>query len=154
VSAFNLSPGITPLLTDLFVVELPIAVGLGLVLRGRAGAEIAFALNALALGAIKLVTDYGDRGDWPIIAAALVGGALGLLAAGRAPKPSGPITRMAALLVGLGVVGVAAVKILRDFYDPFDVLLADAAAVTGFALIARALGARPLRERPAPSGAA
>jgi hypothetical protein len=132
VSGFLLSPGITPELTDLFVVELPIAIAAGFFLARARGFGWAFGLNALALGAIKLITDYGDPGDDIVAAAAVIAG---LLFLGQAVS-SGWLVRVpkVALSVGGGLLlAVGAIKISADFYDPFDLLLADMAVAGGIA---------------------
>ncbi len=132
MSGFLLSPGITPELTDVFVVELPIVVGLGYLFGKRTGFEIAFALNALALGVVKGVTDYLDLPDVIVAAAAIVGGALwlavatGQLPPGRARRTVFPVLAPIFVIVGLSK--------LTDFYDPFDILLADAVIVAAAAL--------------------
>jgi hypothetical protein len=130
VSGFLLSPGITPELTDLFVVELPIAIAAGFFLARARGIGWAFGLNALALGAIKLVTDYGDPGDDLVAAAAVIAG---LLFLGQAVSPAW-LVRMPKVALGVGgglLVVVGAIKIRADFYDPFDLLLADMAVAGG-----------------------
>ena len=132
MSGFLLSPGITPELTDLFVVELPLAVGLGYLLGRRYGFELLFVLNAVALGAVKWYTDYLDLPDVAVALAAIVGGALWLASlAGRLPvnRPR----RTAFSVLAPIFAGIGAVKLL-DFYDPFDILLADAVIVAAAAL--------------------
>lgn len=132
MSGFVLSPGITPMLTDLFVLELPIALGVGFfAARGR-GFEIVFAANLLLLGIIKAITDYADLPDLVVAVSGIIGGSVWLeLAVRRVPRerPYG------GLLAALGplLVVVGAIK-LTDFYDPFDLLLADAVIVAGAAL--------------------
>jgi hypothetical protein len=151
VSAFVLSPGITPELADAFVVELPVAVGLGYLIAHRTGFEVAFALNALVLAGIKLVTDFGDRSDALIALATLAGGGtwLYLSFGGRVDVQA---VRAWCVIVGAASLVAGAAK-LRDFYDPFDVLLSDSAIVAGIAVLLYAWRpASPGRDRvPAPS---
>lgn len=129
MTEFLLSPGITPQLTDLFVLEFPIAVGFALFLRGRRGVELVIGLNALALAVIKLVTDYSDPWDDLVALAALAGGVLVLqpLFTGR----SGGMGVGAATFAGGAIGAIGCLKALSDFYDPFDLLLADLGIVTG-----------------------
>ncbi len=132
MSGFLLSPGITPELTDIFVVELPLAVGLGYLLGRRYGFEVLFALNAVALGAVKWYTDYFDLPDVAVALAAIVGGALWLATlVERVPANRARRTAFSVLAPIFALVG--AVKLL-DFYDPFDILLADAVIVVAVAL--------------------
>ena len=146
MSAFLLSPGITPELADAFVIELPVAVGLGYLLARRTGFEVAFALNALALGAIKLVTDYGDLLDAAIALATLAGGGAWLHLAFRR-SPMTETARGLFLLVGATSLVAGLVK-LQDFYDPFDLLLADAAIVAGIAILRHAWRPSPPESDP------
>ncbi|MCI4350580.1 MAG: hypothetical protein L3K15_03595 [Thermoplasmata archaeon] len=142
MDGFRLSPGITPFLTDLFVVELPIAVALGFLLGRSRGVFGTLGANALALGAIKVVTDYPDLPDDVVAFAALVAGGffllLGLRASARVHRPTPVVAFGGVLLVAIGVL-----KIYSDFYDPFDVLLADLTFVAGCAAILRHRGAEP-----------
>ena len=127
---FMLSPGITPLLTDLFVLEFPLAAGIAYGLRGGRGFELILALNLFVLGLIKLATDYTDLPDLPVAFAGIVGGAW-WLAAVVAPSVR-PSAHPGWGAVGGAVIGaIGGIKILRDFYDPFDLLLAVLALVVG-----------------------
>ncbi|MCI4330781.1 MAG: hypothetical protein L3K19_02895 [Thermoplasmata archaeon] len=139
MTGFLLSPGITPQMTDLFVLEFPIALGFGYFLQGRRGVELVVALNAVVLALIKLTTDLPDPWDVLVAVGVLAGGlgvAYPLLAEG-APRLS------FGLSVGLGAVvgALGCLKALSDFYDPFDLLMADLGIVTGLWL------GRPLFER-------
>lgn len=127
-----LSPGFTPELTDLFVIELPVAVGLGYLLDRKEGFEIAFAANALVLGLVKLVTDYSDVLDAPVFLAAIAGGAGWLLVA-TGVLERGSTLRLMGFVLGSTCVLMGLLK-LQDFYDPLDLLLADTLIVTGVAL--------------------
>ena len=133
MSGFLLSPGITPELTDVFVLELPIVLGAAYLLGGRRGFELAFAANAIVLAIVKLVTDYSDPWDDAVALSALFGGGLWIRV-----REGGGVSGVAARTV-LGLIGIVSflfglVK-LTDFYDPFDLLLADAAIVCGIALL-------------------
>ncbi|MCI4368887.1 MAG: hypothetical protein L3K09_04920 [Thermoplasmata archaeon] len=130
MTGFTLSPGITPELTDLFVLELPVLLAAGYALRKGRGFEVALALNALALGAIKFATDFTDLPDDVVSIAGLLGGAGVLTAGGAGWRPRIPPVALWRLL-GVLFVLVGAVKALRDFYDPFDLLLADTAIACG-----------------------
>lgn len=150
LDAFSLSPGITPTLTDIFVVELPILLGILYVAAGRRGVEAGFALNAIVLGAIKVYTDLADPWDDAVAIAALVGGLIVLLPAlsaarRRARGSNGPRA------VGMVVLFLGVLKIALDFFDPFDVLLADVCVVTGLWLIAWPFVPEPT---PRPTGPA
>lgn len=133
MTGFELSPGITPALTDIFVVGVPLLIGLGYLLAGRRGFEFAFGASAVVLGAVKLYTDYTDPFDVVVALAALLGGGFWLRYAGLGRGWTGRAVSTTAWVGGLGCVVVGLLK-LRDFYDPFDILLADAAVVAGAAL--------------------
>jgi hypothetical protein len=153
VTDFVLSPGITPLLTDLFVLELPLALGLAYAWRGARGFELALALNAAALGLVKLATDYGDVGDLPVAMGGLLAGALFALEPLRRPAWT-PRQAAGLLVVGVLVVLIGVAKAAHDFYDPFDLLLADLNMVLGVLLTTVALTVRRGRSPPSPATAA
>ena len=143
MDAFQLSPGITPLLTDVLVVEFVLLAGGLYRLAGPRGFEFAVALNALILGAIKLVTDYTDLLDLPVALAGLIAGALYLARLVPATRQwSAPTAAVRGGALILGVIGVA--KVALDFYDPFDVLLGLLEMVLSFWWLtaSRAAGAR------------
>jgi hypothetical protein len=141
VSTFLLSPGITPELTDVFVIGVPLAVGLGGLLFGRRGLEVAFGASAVALGAIKFATDLTDLGDDLVALGATLGG-LGWVFLALRPMPRGRLFRALVVLFGVFAVVVGLIKIRDDFYDPFDLLLADTSIVAGVAWILYGRGAR------------
>jgi hypothetical protein len=150
---FNLSPGITPELTDLFLLEFTVVLGVAYFWRGGRAVELVIGLNAVALGVIKAVTDWSDLPDLAVALAAIVaGGALSvqaLLPGGRLPAP-------AALwvVIGLGAVALGLIKVALDFYDPFDLLLAALTVVAGFGIAVRAAGwGRGSRPSGSPGGA-
>lgn len=147
MSGFNLSPGITPLLTDLFVVQVPIALALGYAIRTGRGFQFAFGLYAVVLGAIKLYTDYTDLLDLPVAFGGIVGG-LGVLAISVRPawRLGRSIRRVGAVLLVL----IGAIKVARDFYDPFDVLLAD--LILGSGLFLWVHGSEHAAESSSPVG--
>ena len=132
MSAFQLSPGITPELTDAFVIELPLALAAGYLFGRRVGFEVAMALNAVALGVVKFLTDYADPWDDLVSAAAVLGGGFWI------PTVRGALNGRRPLRTALAIAGLVCVLIgvykLTDFYDPFDLLLADCVIVAGLAL--------------------
>ena len=120
MTAFNLSPGITPELVGVVVLEFPLLVALLYSLRRDRGVEWAFALNALGLGLVKLGTDYADPGDLAVALSGIFGGLLLLYRSiGPPMRPSG-----SAAFLGVVVAGIGAIKAARDFFDPFDLVLA------------------------------
>ena len=146
-----MSPGITPELVGLFVVELPILVGLAYAMGGRKGVELAFALNAVALGLVKLATDLSDLLDLPVALAGLAGGAAILRAHYDASWMWLPPVLLWKIL-GAAVLLVGAYKILRDFYDPFDLLLGDVCVVAGAWLLLGTVSRPGSRPRPGTLG--
>lgn len=143
MTQFLLSPGITPQLTDLFVLEFPIAVGFAYFLKGSKGVELVIGLNALVLAVIKIVTDYSDPYD-DLVSVAVLAGGLGvlypLLVSGAPHLSFGVGVTLGAVVGALGLF-----KAAGDFYDPFDLLMADMGVVAGLWL------GRPLLERWFPS---
>jgi hypothetical protein len=131
VSDFALSPGITPEITDAFVLAVPLAIGLGYLLYGRRGVEVAFGLSALALGLVKFATDLPDLWDDLVSLGATLGGA-GWVALALRPLPRARALTVPILLFGIFAILVGGIK-LNDFYDPFDLLLADASILAGVA---------------------
>ena len=146
---FQLSPGITPELTDAVLLLFAVSVGVAYAWRGGWGLELAVGANALLLGVIKLITDYSDPLDVPVALAGIVGGLLVLLAVLRPGSPFGS-HRGSEILIGVLLFLIGAYKILRDFYDPFDLLLAALIAVIGVWLITGRYGNRRLS--PGPTG--
>lgn len=123
MSGFLLSPGITPLITDLAVLALPLGLALGYLLHPPRGFELGLAAVTLALGLVKLATDPFDLLDLPVaLGGILIGGSL-LAHAVDHPVLAwmpGPLWRS----FGVLAVAVGAFKIATDPYDPFDVELA------------------------------
>ncbi len=147
MSGFVLSPGITPLLTDLFVVEFPILLAFGYLWKAGRGIELAIAANALAMSLIKLVTDYSDLYDDLVAGATLLSGGLLLVHAASSSRPRVPAARALEVLIAVGAIGLGLTKIRTDFYDPFDALLADLGVVSG-AIVLATLFRRPSPGNP------
>ncbi len=150
VADFCLSPGVTPFLTSLVVVEFALVTGLAYTVAGARGFEASVAGNAVFLGLFKLVSDYRDLGDLPISFAALGGGVVAILLAARRIRVSDArrtILRAGGLLVAL--VGWA--KIALDFCDPFDLLLGATAVVAGILVWAYGQAVRPHSPPPGAS---
>ncbi len=145
MSAFALSPGLTPGLTDAFLLELVVGLGVGKLLGGERGVETVLALNGIALAVVKLLTDWADLPDVPVGVAGILGGAA-VLVRGRWGVPWSPGGPWPSRVAGAVVLLVGAVKGLGDFYDPFDLMLGAALVVLGLWLAA---GRRPLK---APAG--
>ncbi len=149
---FDLSPGITPLLTDIFVLLVPLSIGLEQVAR-RTPLVGSLALPGclLLMASIKLFTDYSDPPD------ALLAG-WGVLLSLTLPSVylirAESIGRGRALtfLVALGAGGVllGAIKVRTDFFDPFDLLLSVLLVLAGAALVGWVIEKRrvPLASAP------
>lgn len=136
-----MSPGITPELTDLFVIAVPIALGLGYGLRPQDGLEIAFGALAIMLGFVKLWTDLPDLPDDSVALAALMTG-IGILLVRLRRFPTLLAARVAIAAASGVAIGLGALKIQTDFLDPFDILVSDAALVGGAWLLLGAWRAR------------
>jgi hypothetical protein len=121
---FLLSPGITPFLTDLFVVGIPVGLALAYAANGARGFEIAFGIASILLGAVKLVTDFFDPADLLVALGGLSLGAF-VVAAARGRRELARAPEWFWRAGGVFAIAVGAFKISRDFYDPFDLLLAD-----------------------------
>lgn len=139
-----MSPGITPELTDLFVIAVPIALGLAYGWRPQGGLEIAFGALAIALGLVKLWTDLPDLPDDSVALAALLTG-IGTLLVRLRRFPTLLAARVGIAAASGVAIGLGALKIQTDFLDPFDILVSDAALVGGAWLL---LGAWRARRSP------
>lgn len=135
MDGFRLSPGITPVLTDLAVLALPLALAVGYLAAERRGVEVALGGVTGVLGLVKLLTDWHDLLDLPVALGGLaIGGstiatALDLRAVDRLPGPAWRAFGLLAVLVG-------AIKIRTDFLDPFDVELAALILALGLMVLA------------------
>jgi len=128
MTGFDLSPGITPALVGAVAVELPLALALGHLLLRERGFAIALGMNGVVLGAIKVLTDYRDLYDTTLALLALAGGlALVAWTGDRRWRVPGVV------LLFLGVYGSSfgITKLIGDFYDPFDLMVADLAISLG-----------------------
>lgn len=136
VSGFVLSPGITPELVSACAIELPLVLGLAYVFYRNRGLEFAILLNALAYGAIKVVTDYFDVYDM-LVTAGCLGAAIVMVGSLRRPSnpPRGRV-RFGGFAVALYGILVGTVKIVTDPLDPFDTFLSALAILAG-ALVVR-----------------
>jgi hypothetical protein len=135
VTGFVLSPGITPALVSAFAIELPLVFGLAYVVFRNRGLEFAIALNALALGVIKVVTDYADPYDMLVAAGTLLAGGAMFGVALRPASPPYRLAPAALLIVGFYGIAVGAFKILTDPLDPFDSFLSASAIIAGAFLL-------------------
>jgi hypothetical protein len=132
MTGFLLSPGLTPELTDVFVIEVPLALGAGMILARRTGLGWALLLNLLVLGIIKYLTDASDLHDDIVSIGAMVSAiAVGLSL--RVPRVRG--LRVFEFLLGLFALGIGIWKAVSDFYDPFDLLLSDMLMLAGLWLL-------------------
>lgn len=136
MDGFLLSPGITPTITDVFVVELPILLGLAYACFGRRGVVAGFALNGLALGLVKVYTDWSDLLDL-VVALAVLAASVAILLPLEGPKSTARARSVAVRSLGGVAVLLGLLKIALDFFDPFDVLLADVGVVAGLWLLLR-----------------
>ena len=133
---FQLSPGITPFLTDLFVGLVPLALGLELGLfRGRGRWSPALAGGLLSMALVKIATDPTDLPDLVVAlwgaATALVYGYAGRRAGGwDASAPA----RGFLLVMAVGAVGLGLLKATTDVWDPFDLMLGILEVVGGLTL--------------------
>ena len=136
MTAFTLSPGLTPELTEAFLLELLLAIGVAHLLDRTRGLETAIALNAAALALVKLVTDWGDLPDVPVGIFGAIAGAV-LLARTWGLGPVGRPARWGVRLLGALVLVLGAIKGLGDLFDPFDLMLGIVLAVVGLWLLVR-----------------
>ncbi len=145
MSGFALSPGITPELTDAVILEFALLLAILIAWRGAEGAQLAVAINAVVLGAIKIATDYSDLGDLPVALAGIGAGALLLWAnlGGRTPWRAHRATELG---IGALLIATGAIKVVLDFYDPFDLLLAALVIAIGLWFVLGRYG-RPLGAR-------
>jgi hypothetical protein len=136
VSAFEgflLSPGITPFITDASLVLYVLGPAIGAIVGGRRGLIASFAAVSVLVSIIKLVTDWSDLWDDVVSVAGL--GAPLLLARADARAQAGEPPRASFLMLGAAAVALGFVKVISDFYDPFDMLVAFSAIIAGLALL-------------------
>ncbi len=132
---FNLSPGITPVLTDATLLGYVLIPYLGYLLADRRGLLAGFAAVSAAVAVIKLLTDWSDAPDVVAALAALVAPLLWAgLELGRIPR--GRALRVVLALLGIGAIAVGLIK-SRDFYDPFDLFLTTSAVLGGAGVLVR-----------------
>jgi hypothetical protein len=82
---------------------------------------------------VKFITDFSDPWDDLVSLAAALGGAFWLGITHGWTNP-GRALRNGVLSVGVFAILIGLIK-LTDFYDPFDLLLADAVIAAGIALV-------------------
>jgi hypothetical protein len=127
VSAFEgflLSPGITPFITDASLVLYVLGPAIGAIVGGRRGLIASFAAVSVLVSIIKLVTDWSDLWDDVVS-----------VARADARAQAGEPPRASFLMLGAAAVALGFVKVISDFYDPFDMLVAFSAIIAGLALL-------------------
>ena len=135
MDGFILSPGITPELTGIFAIELPLALGLGALVDRQRGVYVAAAANGVILAGIKIWTDWADAFDLLLSVAALAASVLwSVRVLENSLRLRWPRTTVWPALVGVVAVVLSVFKLVTDLFDPFDLFLADIALVAGLAL--------------------
>jgi hypothetical protein len=137
MSGFNLSPGITPLITDIAVAGFALSFGVAFVLSRKDHynpALIALGINSIALSVFKIYTDYLDFWDVVLSIFILVEGFIALRAS-YFNNRSIPIRLVIYVIAGL-VISFSLYKVISDFYDPYDLLQA-CCGIVGGALISK-----------------
>ena len=126
MSDFNLSPGITPFITDVAILGFVLSFGLAAFLSRKSGlrpALLVLGVDSVLVSVFKLYTDYTDFWD-ALLAVIILIEALFVIQLGASkPNLQWGLTRNLALVIGILGLVLSADKIVSDFYDPFDLLL-------------------------------
>jgi hypothetical protein len=135
MSGFNLSPGITPLITDVAFAGFALSFGICFALFQKSHPRaifIALGIDSIALSVFKIYTDYLDFWDVVLSVFILTEGLMTL---------SVPALENRSILLRLGIYVVVGLgiafslyKVLSDFYDPYDLLLSCCGIVCGIAI--------------------
>lgn len=136
MSGFNLSPGITPFITEMAIIGFALTFGLTAIYSKAPSKAfyLAVGLNALALSVFKIYTDYFDF--WDAFLGLIIATEAIVLIVGRLRVPSNwnrGARLIATILVAI-VISLSVYKILSDFYDPYDVLLSCLGILGGAAI--------------------
>ena len=151
MSGFELSPGITPLLTGAFAVEFPLSLVVGWLTHKDQGFRYALAGNALIMGVYKLATDgLADPWDAALGMAALVSAGLLLVPPRKALDWPRPIQGLL-VFMAVGAMALGGLKIVGDPLDPWDLFLGDATLAGGLIFLWGWFA--PRRHVPRPPGA-
>ena len=135
MTGFLLSPGITPALVSACAVELPLALGLGYLFYRDRGLEVAIGLNAVGLAAIKIYTDYADIFDLLLAVVVLAAGLAWLVLRLSPDRSPSRLIRGGSMALATFAVPLGAIKVISDFYDPFDTFLACMGILAGALLL-------------------
>jgi len=145
MSGFNLSPGITPFITDIAILCFVISFGLAAFLSRRSGVRpslLILGIDSVLVSVFKLYTDYTDFWD-ALLAVIILIEAIFVIQSGsrKLTLQSGLTTKLGLVFGILGIV-LSADKILSDFYDPFDLLLSCQGVLCAFAILEERLAKR------------
>lgn len=137
---FVSSPGITPLITDLVILGLLLSLGLiRITFSSNQDSALTFSfvlgIDTVVISLIKIITDYYDLGDLALSVIAMVSAMSVVIFEIR--KPAGRFFVIPSIVLGLFAILFGVGKILRDFYDPFDLGLACCMVLLGALLIKR-----------------
>jgi len=137
MSGFNLSPGITPFITDIAILGFVVSFGLAAFLSRRSGLRpslLILGIDSVLVSVFKLYTDYADFWDALLAVIILIEALFVIQSGSRKPKLRSGFTRKLALVFGIVGLVLSADKILSDFYDPFDLLLSCQGVLCAFAI--------------------
>ena len=136
MSDFVLSPGITPLITEVAILGFVLSYGVASAIHFRnwriSPSLMVLAIDTLAIGTFKIYTDYFDFWDL-LLSLVIMTESLAVLGF----RLKGPLNRsLSSIGAAIGIIGVlfSVDKIVFDFYDPFDLLLACLGAVCAAAI--------------------
>jgi hypothetical protein len=136
---FVTSPGITPLVTDLTILGFVLSLMLAIMVRSTDQAHAIYyvlGMDTVAISLIKIITDYYDLGDLILSCGALAAGlSVVLLKLNKSRRQlSLPLT-----ILGIFAAALGTIKVLRDFYDPFDLVLACCTILVGALILKQML---------------
>ena len=138
MTGFSLSPGITPLITEVAIICFALSLGLSAIFsRARFTTfYLAIGLNALTLSLLKIYTDYFDFWDAFLGLMIAVESVVLMAMQLRESNVRRRYEWVMAITLVLVVLSLSTYKILSDFYDPNDVLLSCSGILAGVAILA------------------
>ena len=137
MTGFNLSPGITPFITDVALIGVVVSLGFAAVLSRKNSFAIYWVLgiDSLAVSLFKVYTDLFDFWDLVLALFVVFESVLLFLACFRGSSFLRLGVRAFSVVLALLSISFSILKISFDFYDPFDVLLSCLGIIAGFSIL-------------------
>ena len=137
MAGFNLSPGITPFITNVALIVVVVSLGFAAVLSRKSSFAIYWVLgiDTFAVSLIKVYTDFFDFWDLVLALFAVFESVLLFLACFRRSSFLGLGVRAFSVVLALLSISFSILKIAFDFYDPFDALLSCLGIIAGLSIL-------------------